>query len=89
MTSFSLRQAAFMPSSFSRVAAISLRSVSRRSLEASSSSFMSACSSICIWVSWRSTASMSEGMESSSMRRRLAASSTRSMALSGRKRSVM
>ena len=35
-------------------------------------SFMRACSSICIWMSLRSAASTSSGMESISMRRRLA-----------------
>jgi hypothetical protein len=46
-------------------------------------------SSISYWRIRRSTASISVGSESISMRRRDAASSMRSMALSGRKRSAM
>ena len=45
--------------------------------------------SICSCIRSRSISSSSSGLESISMRRRDAASSTRSMALSGRKRSVM
>jgi hypothetical protein len=45
--------------------------------------------SISSWPMRRRTSSTSVGIESISMRSRLAASSTRSMALSGRKRSAM
>ena len=45
--------------------------------------------SICICMMRRRSSSISAGIESFSIRSRLAASSTRSMALSGRKRSVM
>ncbi len=55
----------------------------------SSVSFASATRSISSWRMRRSTTSISVGIESISMRRRLAASSTRSIALSGRKRPVM
>ena len=62
---------------------------SSRSLLAASSSFFNASASICNCRIWRSRASNSSGLESTSIRRRLAASSIRSIALSGRKRSVM
>ena len=57
-------------------------------MEDSSSSLASAISSISIRRTARSTSSTSTGRLSISMRSRLAASSTRSMALSGRKRAV-
>ena len=57
--------------------------------EASSFSFFSAFCSISSCMICRSSWSISVGMESSSMRRRDAASSIRSIALSGRNRSVM
>jgi hypothetical protein len=50
---------------------------------------LSAWRSISSWISLRSTSSISVGSESISMRRREAASSIRSIALSGRKRSAM
>ena len=78
-----LRQGVF------RVGDFLAQMLKRRSRLTSSVSFISACSSICIWVSLRSARSTSSGMLSISMRRRLAASSMRSMALSGRKRSEM
>ncbi len=64
----------------------SLRRFSRRSFEASSVSFCNACSSIRSWMIRRSSPSISSGLLSTSMRMRLAASSIRSIALSGRKR---
>ena len=54
MASFSFCHSALRRSRSSWAVAISRRSVSRRSCEASSFSFMSACSSICICVSLRS-----------------------------------
>ena len=64
-------------------------SLSSRFLLASSSSLRSASRSILSWIRRRSRRSISSGMESISMRMRLAASSIRSMALSGNCRSVM
>ena len=58
-------------------------------LEAASLSFFSASRSIFSWMIRRSRFSISSGLDSTSMRIRLAASSIRSIALSGRKRSVM
>ena len=52
-------------------------------------SFFSASRSILSWMMRRSRFSISSGLDSTSMRIRLAASSIRSIALSGRKRSVM
>ena len=52
-------------------------------------SFAIAASSISSWRTRRSASSSSSGDESISMRSREAASSTRSIALSGRYRSVM
>ena len=66
----------------------SSRSAARRASEDSSSSLASAISSISIRRTARSTSSTSTGRLSISMRSRLAASSTRSIALSGRKRAV-
>ena len=70
----------------------SARSFSRRlsrSFDAASRSFFSACCSILSRTISRSRLSSSSGLESICMRSRAAASSTRSIALSGRKRSVM
>ncbi len=61
----------------------------RRSRDPGSVSFSSACRSISSWVLRRSTSSISVGTESISIFRRDAASSTRSIALSGRNRSEM
>ncbi|MNS73090.1 hypothetical protein D3C72_1065200 [compost metagenome] len=61
----------------------------RRRLEASSVSFLTASRSIFNWMMRRSSLSITSGLESISMRMRAPASSIRSMALSGRKRSVM
>ena len=58
-------------------------------LEASSFSFFSASCSIFSWMMRRSSWSSASGLESISMRMRAAASSIRSMALSGSWRSVM
>ena len=68
---------------------MSLSSLASRSMEASSVSFLSASRSIFSCTSLRSSRSMASGLESISIRIRLAASSTRSMALSGSCRSVM
>ncbi len=89
IASFSCCQCAFMPAEVSRSSASSFSTFPRRSFEALSVSFLSAWRSISSWMSLRSTSSISVGMESISMRRREAASSMRSMALSGRNRSVM
>ena len=89
MASFSACQWAFMPADCSRRSASSASMALRRSLEAASFSLLRACCSISSCLMRRSTWSISMGMESISMRSWLAASSTRSMALSGRKRSEM
>ncbi|MCY1442329.1 hypothetical protein D9M71_586940 [compost metagenome] len=68
---------------------ISSVSFSKRFFAASSSSFFSACDSTFSWIRRRSRRSSTSGLESISMRMRLAASSIRSMALSGSWRSVM
>ena len=60
-----------------------------RSWESGSFSFFSASRSISSWSFFRSKASISSGALSRAMRRRAAASSMRSMALSGRRLSVM
>ena len=62
---------------------------SRRSTEPRSLSLARALCSISSWRRRRSSSSISSGIESISMRRREAASSIRSIALSGRKRAVM
>ncbi len=87
--SFSRIHWARMPSRFSFISAASTATTRRRVLLALSVSFLSACSSICSCVSLRSTLSISTGIESISILILEAASSTRSMALSGRNRSVM
>ncbi|MCY1362005.1 hypothetical protein D9M69_487030 [compost metagenome] len=69
--------------------AMSSFSFSRRLRAASSSSFFSASCSTFSWIRRRSRRSRASGLESISMRMRLAASSMRSMALSGSWRSVM
>ena len=75
-------------SSFS-LADMSARSFSSRSFEAGSFSFLSASSSIFIRSTARLSSSISTGEESISILSRLAASSMRSMALSGSWRPVM
>ncbi len=62
---------------------------SSRAREPGSLSFRSASRSISSWVRRRVISSSSAGIESISVRRRAAASSTRSIALSGRNRSEM
>ena len=69
--------------------ASSFSSFSSRSFDALSVSLRSASRSISSCMMRRSTSSSSAGIESISMRSRDAASSIRSMALSGRNRSVM
>ena len=88
MASFSDCQWATMPALRSVSSASSFSSASRRSFETVSVSLARATFSISSWRMRRSTMSISVGIESISMRSRLAASSTRSMALSGRKRPV-
>ncbi len=61
----------------------------KRFCEASSFSFFTASRSIFNWIRRRSSLSITSGLESISILMRAAASSMRSMALSGRKRSVM
>ena len=63
--------------------------MTRRFLLASSVSFLSASRSISSCVTLRSTVSIGAGNESISIFNRDAASSTKSIALSGKKRSVM
>src|SRR5213592_2904491 len=74
--------------SFSRVASVP-SSVARRLREASSFSFFCASCSIFSWMMRRSSRSSASGLESISMRMRAAASSMRSIALSGSWRSLM
>ena len=68
---------------------ISLSRSARRCFDASSVSFFRASRSIFIWMRRRSSRSIASGLESISMLMRLAASSIRSMALSGNCLSVM
>ena len=89
MEPFSSSHAAFIPSDCSRRSASSCATRSRRSTDAGSVSAWSACSSISSWMMRRSSTSSSSGTESISIRRRLADSSIRSIALSGRNREVM
>ena len=88
MASFSFSQWSFISSDWAWSWASSASRVARRSLEASSVSLARATCSISSWRMRRSTMSISVGIESISMRSRLAASSMRSMALSGRRRPV-
>ena len=69
--------------------ASSFSSFSSRSRDAGSVSFFSASRSIFNWITRRSSSSSASGFESTCMRSRLDASSIRSIALSGRNRSVM
>ena len=86
---FSFFQRAVIASAFAFSSASSLRSSSRRFFEASSVSFASAISSISRRRTWREISSSSAGQESISVRIEAHASSRRSIALSGRKRSWM
>ena len=88
MASFSACQWAVMAEDSSVRLAISSSSRASRSAEAGSVSLASAMRSISSWRRRRVTTSSSVGIESISMRSRLAASSIRSMALSGRNRPV-
>ena len=89
MDAFSSCQLVFnaLVSSFSLARVSS--SLARRFLLAASFSFFNAVRSISNCMICRSSWSISVGIESSSIRSRAAASSMRSIALSGRKRSVM
>ena len=69
--------------------AISSSINSKRFLLASSLSFSTCIFSILSWMMRRSSLSICSGLESNSILMRLAASSIKSMALSGRKRSVI
>ncbi len=86
---FSASHRAVRAASSSRRSARSARSFSRRSSDAGSVDSDSTTSSISRRVTARCSSSISIGDESSSMRRRDAASSTRSIALSGSWRPVM
>ncbi len=86
---FSLSQRCIIAESCSERLASSSSIFSNRSFEARSFSRFSACFSTSSCSTRRWTSSISAGTESICMRSRAAASSTRSMALSGRKRSVM
>jgi hypothetical protein len=86
---FSVCQRAFISEDRSRSSASSDSIASRRAFEASSVSFDSAWRSISSCWRRRSTSSISTGIESISILSRDAASSIRSIALSGRKRSAM
>ena len=83
MARFSFSQWATIADRFSVNSASSASIACRRCFETSSVSFASAAFSISSWRIRRSTTSISIGIESISMRSRDAASSTRSMALSG------
>ena len=86
---FSASQRDFMALNCSFSSASSFLSSSRRSRESWSSSFLRAISSISCCMILRRRSSSSAGIESISVRIIAQASSTRSMALSGRKRSVI
>ncbi len=88
MAAFSASQCAVMTSARSVTSASSASNAASRSAEARSDSLASAIFSISSWRMRRVTTSSSVGIESISIRSLLAASSTRSMALSGRKRPV-
>ena len=87
MAAFSLSHWAFIELNCSRSWASSLVTVSSRSLESLSSSFFSAAWAISCWMILRFNSSSSIGIESISVRIIAQASSTRSMALSGKNRS--
>ena len=86
---FSFCQRAFISLKLSFSSASSASSASRRAFEASSVSFFIASRSISSCWMRRLTSSISVGIESISIFSREAASSIRSIALSGRKRSAM
>ncbi len=89
MAAFSACHRAFIAPLFSFSSASSCSIVSRRSTAALLFSLSSDCRSISSCRIRRSTSSISCGSESISIRSRDAASSTRSIALSGRNRSPM
>ena len=89
MAPFSLSHCARNTPTSSRTFASSLESTVKRALEASSFSFFKAASSISSCSARRVSASSSCGMLSISVRISAQASSTRSIALSGKKRSVI
>ncbi len=89
MIPFSFCHWSFMASRFALSSASSLSSVASRSREAGSVSLDRACFSMVSWRIFLSARSSSVGWLSISIFSRLAASSMRSMALSGRKRDVM
>ena len=89
MASFSFFQTVFIESDFSRSSESAFSRAASRSRALAESSFSSAFFSISAWRTFRSTSSIAVGRESISIFRREAASSTRSIALSGRKRSAM
>ena len=86
---FSACQRAVSASACSSSPVRSISSFSSRSFEARSVSFFRASRSIFSWMMRRSSSSSSSGLESTCIRSRDAASSIRSIALSGRNRSVM
>jgi hypothetical protein len=88
MAAFSFSQWTIMPPRCSTRSASSASRASSRSWLAESVSLASATFSISSWRTRRSTTSISVGRLSISMRSLEAASSTRSMALSGRNRPV-
>ena len=89
MTSFSADHLARSRLAVSRSSESRFSISSRRARASLVFSFVSARFSMSSDTMRRSTSSISAGTESICVRRREAASSTRSMALSGRKRSVM
>ena len=89
MASRSLVQRARRAVICSRNCATSRSTSAKRSLLLASVSRLSAARSISSDVAWRSNWSISVGTEPIWMASEAAASSTRSMALSGRKRSLM
>ena len=86
---FSFSQTAFFSLKSSRRPASSSESFSHLSFESLSVSFLRAASSISSYIILRRRLSSSSGMESISVLIEAQASSTRSMALSGRNLSVM
>jgi len=87
--SFSAFHCAVIVSALPFSSASSFCSAARRSCEAASTSFFRASRSISSCVTRRVTSSSSAGIEVISVRMPAAASSTRSIALSGRNRSEM
>ena len=89
MALFSFSHLAFISLNCARMSASSFWMSARCSWDRVSVSFFRAASSISWRMILRLSSSISAGMESISLRIMAQASSTRSMALSGRKRSVM